>query len=143
MAELGREQHPVLPFRQNVVEMQQGRRPQNDGGSEKACGAHKQCAQSGDDTIRGAQVGSALAAAIEDQHLMPDEQVFGNDGTDTSRASQPDHGDDQMNKKDDNLAHLGMVSKPQDPPNCRPLSNSPPTGTIPGEARVDSVYTTR
>jgi hypothetical protein len=43
----------------------------------KLCRAHEKCAQAGDDTIRGAQVGRTLAAAIEDQKLMPDQRRFG------------------------------------------------------------------
>ena len=51
--------------------MQQSGRLQNDGGTENACRAHENSAQAADDTIRGAQVGRPLAAAIEDQQLMP------------------------------------------------------------------------
>ena len=42
--------------------------------------AHEKGAQSGDDTIRGAQIGRTLAAAIEDPQLMLDEHRLGNDG---------------------------------------------------------------
>jgi len=63
---LGRKQQTVLSFSQHTVEMEQSGRLQNDGGTEKACRAHEKSAQAGDDTIRGAQVGRTLAAAIED-----------------------------------------------------------------------------
>jgi hypothetical protein len=68
---LGRKQHAVLASPQHVVEMQQSGRLQNDGGAENADSAHEKSTQTGDDTIRGAQVGCTLAAAIEDQQLMP------------------------------------------------------------------------
>jgi hypothetical protein len=73
-------------------------RSQNDGGTENACRAHEQGAQAGDDTIRGAQVGRTLAAAIEDQQLMPDQGRFGDNGTESARPCQSGQGDDQMNE---------------------------------------------
>ena len=77
--------------------MQQSGRLQNDSGTENACRAYEKGTQTGDDPIRGAQVGSALAATIEDQQLMPDERGFGNDGTESARPCKSDHGDNQMN----------------------------------------------
>jgi|SRR5262252_6379203 len=44
---------------------------------------------------------------------MFDEQRLGNDGTKASRPGKPDDGDDQMKEKDDEIAHPGMVSKPE------------------------------
>jgi hypothetical protein len=63
---LARKQHAALSFRQHVVEMQQRGRLQDDGGTQNACRVHEQGAQTGDDTLCGAQVGSTLAATIED-----------------------------------------------------------------------------
>ena len=61
-----RKQHAVLSLAQHTVEMQQSGRLQNDGGTLNACRVHEKGAQTGDDTLCGAQVGSMLAAAIED-----------------------------------------------------------------------------
>jgi hypothetical protein len=58
--------------------MQQSGRLQNDGGTENACRAHEKGAKAGDDTIRGAQVGRTLAAAVQYQQLMPNQHGFGN-----------------------------------------------------------------
>jgi len=44
---------------------------------------------------------------------MFDEHRLGNDGTEASRPCQPDYGDDQMNEKDDDIAHPGMLSNPK------------------------------
>src|SRR5215472_14456338 len=63
---LGRKQHAVLSFGQHMVEMQQGGWLQDDGGTQNACWIHKKGAQTGDETLSGAQVRSTLAAAIED-----------------------------------------------------------------------------
>jgi hypothetical protein len=95
------------------MEIQQSGRPQNDGGAENACRAHEKGAQSGDDTIRGAQIGRTLAAAIEDPQLMFDEHRLGNDRTEASWPCKPDYGDDHMNEKDDDIAHPGMLSNPK------------------------------
>ena len=44
---------------------------------------------------------------------MFDEQRLGNDGTEASRPCKPDDGDNQMKEKDDDIAHPGMVPKPE------------------------------
>ena len=80
---LGRKQHTILSSPQHAMEMQQSG-SQNDGGAENACRAHEKGAQTGDDTIRGVQIGRTLAAAIEDPQLMFDEHRLGNDGTEAS-----------------------------------------------------------
>ena len=64
--------------------MQESRRLQNDGGTENAGRAHDKGAQTGEDTIRGEQIGRTLATAIEDPQLMFNEQRLGNDGTEAS-----------------------------------------------------------
>jgi hypothetical protein len=63
---LARKQHAVLSFGQHVVEVQQRGWLQDDGGTQNACRLQEKGAQTGDDTLCGAQVGSTLAAAIED-----------------------------------------------------------------------------
>ena len=41
---------------------------------------------------------------------MFDKQRLGKDGTEASRPCQPDDGDNQMNQKDEDIAHPGTVS---------------------------------
>jgi hypothetical protein len=48
--------------------------PQTDGRTEDARRPHAQCAQAGDDPIRGKQVGSTLAATMEDQQELPEQR---------------------------------------------------------------------
>ena len=93
-----RKQRPVLWFLQQLVQVQQGGRPQADGGTQDACRAHEHGAQTGDDAIRGTQVGRTLAAATKDEQLMSDQHRFGNDGTESAWPRQPRQGDDQMNE---------------------------------------------
>ena len=78
--------------------MQQSGRFENDGGTEKACRVQEKGAQAGDDAIGRLQVGGTLAAAIEDQQLMPDQHGFGDNGTESAWLCQSRHGDDQMNE---------------------------------------------
>ena len=63
---LARKQHAVLSFSQHLVEMQQRGWLQDDGGTQNACRADEKGAQTGDETLCGAQIGSALTLAIED-----------------------------------------------------------------------------
>ena len=70
---LRRKQQAVLSFPQHTVEMEQSGRLQNDGGTENACPEHEKGTQTGDDPGGGTQLGRTLAAAIEDEQLMPDQ----------------------------------------------------------------------
>ena len=63
---VAREQYAVLSFGQHVVQMQQRGWPQDDGGTQNAFGVHEKDTQTGDDTLCATQVGSTLAAAMED-----------------------------------------------------------------------------
>jgi hypothetical protein len=56
------------------------------------------------------------------------QQRLGKDGTEVSRPCKPDGGDNQMNQKDEDIAHPGMVSKPEKHPIFARFSNSPWTG---------------
>ena len=69
-AVFGGEQLSVLSFDQHLVEMQQSRRPENDRGSHNPCRTHEKGAQTGDDPIRNAEVGSSFPTAIQNQQLM-------------------------------------------------------------------------
>jgi hypothetical protein len=87
-------QHAIFSFPQHTVEVQQSGRLQNDGGTEKACPAHEKGTQTGDDPISGAQLRRTLAAAIEDEQLMPDQYGFRNNGAEFARPCQLGYGDD-------------------------------------------------
>src|SRR5215467_1048729 len=72
---LWRKQQAVLSFFQRVVEIEQSRSLQNNGGTEDACWAHEKSAQTDEHTIRG---------AIEDPQLMFDEHRLGHHGPEAS-----------------------------------------------------------
>jgi hypothetical protein len=60
------------------VEAQESRKFQNDGGTDEPGRPHQQSAPTRDEAIQQAEVGSALARAIEDEELMLDEDGLGN-----------------------------------------------------------------
>ena len=89
---------------------QEGRQLQNDGRTDQLGGPHAQRAPSGNDAIREAEIGGAVAGAIEDQQLMFEEEGLGNYGTDAARPRQSGEGGDEMDEKDHEIAHFGIVA---------------------------------
>jgi hypothetical protein len=55
--------------------------------------------------------GGAVSTTIQDQKLMPNQRRLGNDGTESAGPCKSDDGDDQINEKDDDVPHPGIVSK--------------------------------
>jgi hypothetical protein len=104
-----REEQAVLALGQDLVKVQQGRRLQSDGRTDQPGGSQEQGAPTSDDAIREAEVGSALAGAIEDQQLMFDEERLGNYGTDAARTRQSGEGGDEMDEKDEEITHFCMI----------------------------------
>jgi hypothetical protein len=56
-----------------------------------------------------------------DEDLVPSERRFRHDGTKATRFYEPDDGDDQMNEKDEDVVHAGIVSKSQKLQELRPI----------------------
>ena len=52
---------------------------------------------------------------------MPGERRFRDDGTKATRFYKPYDGDDQMNQKDKDVMHAGIVSKSQKIPDSRAI----------------------
>ena len=52
---------------------------------------------------------------------MPSERRFRDDGTKATWFYKPYDGDDQMNQKDEDVVHAGIVSKSQKIPEFRPI----------------------
>jgi hypothetical protein len=101
----------VLALGQDLVKVQKGRRLQNNGRTDQPGRSHKQSAPAGDEAIRKAEIGSALARAIEDQQLMFDEDGLGNYGTDAARTRKSGDGREEMDEKDHEIAHFRMVAR--------------------------------
>ena len=92
------ENNKRLSFPQQIVETEQSGRLQNDGGTENAYWAYEKSAQTGEDTIRGMQVGRPLSTTIEDQQLVPNQHGFGDNGAQTARLCQSGQSGDHMNE---------------------------------------------
>ena len=76
--------------------MQQRGRLQSNSGTKDPCGANEKRAQSHNDPIAGSQIRSTFATSTEDQHLMPNQHGFGNNGTESSRSWESRQSDHQM-----------------------------------------------
>jgi hypothetical protein len=122
------EEPAVLALGQDLVKAQEGRRFQNDGGTDEPGRPQEQSAPTGDDAIREAEIGSALARAIEDQQLMFDEEGLSKYGTDAPRTGKSDEGCDEMDEKDDEIAHFRILAGTENSRNSGQISNSPWTG---------------
>ena len=81
MPALGRKQQAVFSLRQRAVEIEQRRGLQDHCTTQNAGWVHEKDAQTGDHTLGGAEVGSAIG----NQWLMFDEHRLGNNGTKASR----------------------------------------------------------
>src|SRR5438128_4736890 len=104
------------------------RRPENDRGSHNPCRTHEKGAQTGDNPIRNAEVGSSFPTAIQNQQLMSHQRRFSNDGPESTRPCKSQYGDDHMNEKVEDVAHGGWYQTSK-PPNSAQSGNSPSTGS--------------
>jgi hypothetical protein len=52
------------------------------------------------------------ARTIEDQELLLDENCLGDNGTDAARTQEPGKSSDDMDEKDDEIAHLLILTNP-------------------------------
>jgi hypothetical protein len=71
-----------------------------------------------------------LAAAIEDEQLMPDQHGFRNNGAESARPCQSAHGDNQMKNRISKSRIPAIVSAPQNQRISAKFGNSPRTGSI-------------
>src|SRR5215471_17600903 len=66
--------------------------------------------RAGDDSIGRPEVRSTLPAPIQDQELMSHQHGLSNNGTQTTGFTEPDDGDDRVQKESENVVHSRMVS---------------------------------
>jgi hypothetical protein len=91
--------------------------PQEGGGFQDNCGpdqpdrAHEQRTHARDDAISAVEVGRTFPGPIEDQQLLLDEQGFGNHGTRAAGTSEPGDRRQEVEKQDDQLAHVHNPNK--------------------------------
>jgi hypothetical protein len=68
-----------------------------------------------------------VSGAIQDQELMLEQKRLGNDGTGTARSEQASQGSDEMDEKDDQIAHHRILAGREIPTNYGRNNNSPAT----------------
>jgi hypothetical protein len=102
-----RKQQAIFPLCQHMVKMQERRRLEHDGGAEKTGAANEEHAQASEDPVCGVQVRSALAATVQDQKLVSQENGLGDYAPESSGLGQADDRDDQVKQKGEKVAHLG------------------------------------
>jgi hypothetical protein len=69
-----------------------------------------------------------LPGAIQDQELMLEQKRLGNDGTGTVRSEQASQGSDEMDEKDNQIAHRILAGR-EIPMNYGRDNNSPATAS--------------
>jgi ketosteroid isomerase-like protein len=72
---------------------------------------HKQSAPTSDDAVPWTEIGGAVARAIEDQRLMLGEDGLSNYGTGAARTGKPNNGREEMDEKDQQIAHFRIVAR--------------------------------
>jgi hypothetical protein len=102
-----RKQQAIFPLCQHMVKMQERRRLEHDGGAEKTRAANEKHAQASEDPVCGVQVRSALAATVQDQKLVSQENGLGDYAPESSGLGQAADRDDQVKQKDEKIAHFG------------------------------------
>ena len=110
--EFCRKEYAVLSLDQSPVKAQKGRWFQCDCRTNQARRTHEQGAQSCDETIGCPQIRCPLSGSIQDQKLLPDENGLCDYRTDAARARESGTSNDDMDEKDDKIAHLLMIAKP-------------------------------
>jgi hypothetical protein len=83
---------------------------QNDGRTDQSGWPYKQSAPTGDEAIREAEIGSALARAIEDEQLMSHENGLRESGMDAATCKSSGSGE-EMEEKDHEMAHIHIVAR--------------------------------
>lgn len=109
---LGGEKEAIFSIFQGLMKGQKGGRFEYDRRTDEAGGPDEKSAQTGDQAIGSAKIGCSVPRSIEDEELVFDENGLGDDGTDAAGTQEPGEGGDDMDEKDENVAHVGIVAKP-------------------------------
>ena len=81
---------------------------------EQGGGAYQERAEPSNESIGYSQTRCPLSGPIEDDQLMFHQYRLSNYRTNAARPRDSNKSNDEMNEKNDRIAHLGILSKPQD-----------------------------
>ena len=87
------------------MELEQGRRPDQRAKLRQPVRAHEQRGQAEEKAIGGSEIGRPLPGAITDEQLVFEQQGLGGDGADATGAKELREGDQQVDGKDEDVAH--------------------------------------
>ena len=87
------------------MKSQQRSRLQNRGKLRDASGTDEQRQQSEHESIKGVQGRRTPTRTAANDHVMLEEQRFGDDGADTAGAGELGQGDDQLSREENQIAH--------------------------------------
>jgi len=87
------------------MEVRKGGGFQKDGGTDPARRIYEQGAQSYDETIARAEIRGTFSRTVEDQQLLFKKNRFGNNGTDAAASQESGNRYDDVDEKDDDVAH--------------------------------------
>ena len=93
------------------MKAQKGGRFENDCRTDEARGPDEKSAQTGDQTIGSAKIGCSLPGSIENEELVFDENGLGDHRTQAAGPQQPGERGDDMDEKDEEMAHLCSIAK--------------------------------
>jgi len=79
---------------------------------------HEESAQSCDETVGCLEPGRPLSGSIQDQELLLDENGLRDHGADAARAHKSGKGGDDMDEKNDEIAHRSIVARSANTRNC-------------------------
>jgi hypothetical protein len=95
----------------------ESRRSQYDCGTDQAGGGNEESTQTGDEAIGSEEMGGPLPRTIEDQEWLLDKNGLGDHRTDAARTPESRKRSEDMNEKDDEIAHLSILARTAKPRN--------------------------
>ena len=80
---------------------------------------HKKSAQSCDETIESPEIRRPLSGSIQDEELLLEENGVRDNGANATRTHESGKGGDDMDEKNEEIAHRSIVARSTKTRNCR------------------------
>ena len=87
------------------MEIQNRRRFEHNGRSNQSRGTHQQSTDSGNDPVGSFEIRSSFPRSIEDEHLLLDQQRFGDNRTQTAGTEKPSQRRNEVDEQDNHVAY--------------------------------------
>ncbi len=106
---LRREQQSVLALHEGSMQPHDRGRPEHDDRAQQAGRAYEFRADACNHSVDGSKSRSALARAIENRELVPEQERLGDKGTSPATSKESGDRGDEMDEKDGQVAPLAIV----------------------------------